>query len=790
MENRIVEKGIKVDFHIHSIGSKFKDDSRVQSLTKGNINILIDKLNENEVNMCAITDHDNFEYDIYKALKKEEGKGSIQKVLPGVEFSVLFEEKVIHIIVIFDDSDESKLEKIKDILLHNDKPCYDDTTKEAYSEQKFLQMIKEIGLSNIMIAHQKGSLSTQKKPRKNDVLSLGEEKFGELIFVDYFDSFEFKTRKNEIFNKHYIEANKEKFKKNDIRFITGSDCHDWNAYPEEENFKYTYLKCLPTFKGVSMAVTNYTRIKYVNSFFTASKNILENIELKIDNVNKKIELSKGINVIIGDNSIGKSLLIHKLTGYKFLTTNKTSMKKSYDDYLKKNNIEIKTKILDKMLYEFDKQGGIREKFEQRKLNGTEFLNKYFPISPNVIGEKQKVLQEIDKLIDYLKNKKEIKNYEKNINKFEIYIRNENSNSLTFKNIDLNFNEKLSDYKALLENYTFIIEKINEILEKKEILDAADVRSILKYKNKFEELSEKYNTVKTNVEKEIVKVNAINDVMRIVENKLENTKTDEDKKFGIFVAAKSKLIENISQLLKLKSSMIKYVPKVDEKILEISSNIIGEYNFITKTNISQISNEYILEKIRQPFKKKFQNISIEQIDIDELEEKLLELSEEDTLNIIEGYRNKIIQNIEEEFKFKNAIISKEEKDLTKEMSAGFNSKIYFQILAYQDKAEGIYIIDQPEDDISPTAIKNFLLDDFKEMSKHRQVIIITHNPQFIVNLDVDNVIFISKSDGKINIDYGSLEYEDSTVNILDIISKNIDGGIDTINERWKRYEKNI
>ena len=48
-------------------------------------------------------------------------------------------------------------------------------------------------------------------------------------------------------------------------------------------------------------------------------------------------------------------------------------------------------------------------------------------------------------------------------------------------------------------------------------------------------------------------------------------------------------------------------------------------------------------------------------------------------LLDELRNKIIQNIEEDFRFKNAIISKEEKDLTKEMSAGFNSKIYFQIL---------------------------------------------------------------------------------------------------------------
>ena len=213
--------------------------------------------------------------------------------MPGVEFSVVFEDKVIHIIVVFDDTQEEKLKDIQKILFNGkNSPDYDDTDKQAYTEKRFLEIIKKIDLSNIMIAHQKGTLSSEKKARKNDVLSLGKEKLEELVFVDYFDSFEFKDRKNEIFNKNYLEKNKQKFKKNDIRFITGSDCHDWNNYPEDDDFKYTYLKCLPTFRGVSMAVTNYTRIKYVNSFFAASNKVIENIELTVDGDKKQIELSK------------------------------------------------------------------------------------------------------------------------------------------------------------------------------------------------------------------------------------------------------------------------------------------------------------------------------------------------------------------------------------------------------------------------------------------------------------------------------------------------------------------
>ena len=50
--------------------------------------------------------------------------------------------------------------------------------------------------------------------------------------------------------------------------------------------------------------------------------------------------------IIGDNSIGKSLLLHKMTNYKnLLMDNKTKIQEGYEKYLEKNNIGINTCLL-------------------------------------------------------------------------------------------------------------------------------------------------------------------------------------------------------------------------------------------------------------------------------------------------------------------------------------------------------------------------------------------------------------------------------------------------------------
>ena len=37
-------------------------------------------------------------------------------------------------------------------------------------------------------------------------------------------------------------------------------------------------------------------------------------------------------------------------------------------------------------------------------------------------------------------------------------------------------------------------------------------------------------------------------------------------------------------------------------------------------------------------------------------------------------------------------------------------------------------------------------------------------------------------------YGALEYIDDEVNILDEVANTLDGGVEVIRKRWKRYDK--
>ena len=782
----IVETGMKIDLHIHSKASSAKDGAKVKNNTKENLPLLVGKLNDNEVNICAITDHDVFSYELYSELKKAEIEdNTIKKVLPGVEFSVQFSLdnsiSPIHIIAIFSDLDDEKVKKIAEILDINN-----PSTGGAYSEEEFLSILREIDIDTILIAHQKNSLSSQ-KPRKNDANSLGNAKFLEFVYTDYFEAFEFKNKRNEILNKAFLTtSNLEE----SLRFITGTDCHDWSCYPAEDlsdkmtDFPYTYAKCLPTFKGLVMAITDYSRLKTVNSFFNGSQQYVKKMSLKVENTIFDVPLSQGINVIIGDNSIGKSLLLHALTNFEKPGAMKlpAKTKSGYMKYIQKNKLEIMSKIPIEGIFCFDMQGEVRAKFEENKLNASDFLREYFPPPVNSRVYRNAVENEIKRMIQYLKKKFDIESQINKLNVFEIPIIETAPESLTYI-------QNLRKSKQKTEKQVAVFSKINEIVNELEELLKLDIGKsdseyILSTIQLFKVMKEKYNRKIKCIESENEKVEKVAKAIAGVAEKHKKTVTDNQKTYSSFSEKTDNLIEQIVDLLKKRKRLSGYKPQLLEKHIRPNSSKIFDYEFISKLNIERIDTDYTNALVNSTLKIR------KKIDWDTITEPVLKnslLKYDESIPVLEFFELKIKERLDKDFENTNAIIF-QGMDKYEEMSSGLDAKIYFDLLSYEVTRSGVYIIDQPEDNISQSAIRNYLLSRFKTMGENRQIIMVTHNPQFIVNLDIDNLVFISKKDGKIKIQSGALEYACTEYNVLDIVAQNIDGGLETIQKRWKRYDK--
>jgi hypothetical protein len=99
-----------------------------------------------------------------------------------------------------------------------------------------------------------------------------------------------------------------------------------------------------------------------------------------------------------------------------------------------------------------------------------------------------------------------------------------------------------------------------------------------------------------------------------------------------------------------------------------------------------------------------------------------------------------------------------------------------------------LIDQPEENLDPKSVFDDLVPHFREARKRRQIIIVTHNANLVVNTDADQVIVAScepAEQGQLPfIDYatGSLENPDIRAAVCDIL----EGGERAFLERERRY----
>ena len=796
---KIVEKGLKIDLHIHSSASKAKDGALVCDGTTDNLHELIERLVSNEVDVFSITDHDCFSQPIYQAAKKFEIEGKVKKVLPGVEFSVGMvdddkKEKLIHVIAIFDDSSDSGIDRLAKALPVDAIP-YDDVTNERFSSEGLCNVLDKIGLNAVLIAHQKNSENSA-HPQAQDLSSLGQDRFRELINIEYFDSLEYKSEKRAIYHTLFKkEWNEEDYER--VRFITGSDCHQWSAYPKrssdstDSDMQYTYIKSLPTFKGLVMAITDDSRIGKSANFYSSIKKFQKSIDLEIDGKDVSIPLSPGVNAIIGDNSIGKSMILHAMTNYCNLDNTHNipdTRKKDYEKCLSENHMKVKT-LIDSEDFSFDSQGDIRFHFENKNF-ATTFLHGKGPEPTPSTEYVNFINNNLEGFYTSLQTKFEFDDILAKLQSLTICEAPSNYQICSASKCQQNYIDgyKTKNLKRIISSFKTLVDTTGTLITL--LTDESDKKALSDYLVSLKSLQTKYTDRQSKEERLtniLVAINAGIDGYNALEDGLQTTA---EKDYQSFQDTEGKLISDIARLCLLKSNIGKYDFSIETPYpISFSHNDYGDISLTARfvCKITQIDNNYLHSLIMSVLQKgsDFPDTSV--IKEKELTDKIKDANQENGKSGLALLKAKVTKQIQADFQTEEQIC-KNGSDCTQDYSSGFNASEYFHILSSDDNGK-IYIVDQPEDDVSQPGIAHEVVPDLRRMRKKHQIILVTHNPQFVMNLDADNVIFLSKKDQHFLIQSGALEYEDKDYDILKIIEDNLDGGEESIKKRWKRYDKN-
>ena len=762
------EETITIDLHIHSYASFYKDGSIVDNSKIENIDVLLNALERNNINMFAITDHNRFDYKLYAKLKEKIKESNVvKKNLPGIEFDVQLDENLskCHIIAIFDDSDLNKLQQIPTII----KDYKELSKNESYNMNQFETLIKKIGLKTVLIVHQKQSLDN--KTGKTESLSAACEDPSFFLKTCYIDSLEFGDNRTEGIVKNSLNTLNLSFP-----LITGSDCHDWNSYPYRDrnkkiSRKFTSLKCLPTFKGLLMSISSFNtranRNKNSNQYFFRNINIGE----------QSYPLVNGINAIIGDNGAGKSMLLNLLCNGKInhydrlikevklsFDYNRSDFQKNYINYILQGEINDKVKNGKLFSETSNYYNDIPTKslFSSNINNYFSNLHKYVMQNISTAESKNKLKNKIINILP-IKGSFYLPNIDSNIELIDLSESSERKNNL---------NTIISELKREFEiNKDYYRELM---LEEKIDISIKELDDIYKIVESNYLVNEKCNVVRSIITKHL----------NNYDTSLSMRRTSDETEKNQLLNSYSDFRKSIIDFIKLKNKDNPF-PEFPKAINGVSTKLNGGYEF-TKRAIyhdRDLEDEFYKFCFNNDYSSK--NIIKK---IDTREEYIKALKNCSSLNEIEKYKIQKIQGFINEYSKESTYISEVKFNRSIGNTPGEIALVYYKFqIQEQESNFCVLAIDQPEDDINPKRIKEFLLKFLGNIRDKKQVLIVTHNPMLVVNLDVDNVVYMNKINNKLDIKYGALEY-DEDYSILDLIKDNLDGGYSAIEGRLKKYDK--
>lgn len=118
----------------------------------------------------------------------------------------------------------------------------------------------------------------------------------------------------------------------------------------------------------------------------------------------------------------------------------------------------------------------------------------------------------------------------------------------------------------------------------------------------------------------------------------------------------------------------------------------------------------------------------------------------------------------------------------QLSVGMRGTFYVCLKLATDPFTKPFVFDQPEDDLDNEFIMGSLVPIFKKIKKYRQVIIVTHNANLVVNADAEQVVVAKNEDEVLSYESGAIE----NLIIKEQICNILEGGESAFTMREKKY----
>ncbi len=585
--------------------------------------------------------------------------------------------------------------------------------------------------------------------------------------------------------QHAIDFLKEFDRGNKVSIISFSDSNNFEKLEKYLNNPKQYFHSLPSFEGLRMAGTDCRRISFEKDEYNVDDDSKFIGKVTINNSNA-IYFSRKLNSVIGGRGNGKSLLIDGLADYVKHSELSNRLPKNRLEYLKTLNIKVfdlNGNDLKNHAFNFDyfNQGFAIKIFENNNDTiGISYFKERFDQLKTFDIEETKSNIRLCAFFE-LETKDELENISRLDNKI-ILISNEIN--------DVKFSQSIKEINTI--EYNSNCGLYGDLVKKKVIPNQ------IKDSPKIKE--EVLNLQKVILDETFIyNKNAIeNNFLYVVKNKYKN-------ELNMISKAKKEKNESLSLFEKhFTNSWIDINNRVKciNAILNASTMNFNESCSVETAGFEARKFEFKREIICENLLKYLFRIFDEYFDARKLNDNNISKRNFDNLyEMIEIYcsypeiylqESKHIEDLDEElFHLKSLKVNIDECILVKDggkiinlknVSPGTRANYLLEYIVFNETSKPL-LIDQPEDNIDNATIFNQLTKWFNSLKQRRQVIVVTHDANIVVNSDSENVIICQQTeDNHFEYNYGALEYADN----LDKVSKILDGGREAIERRLLKY----
>lgn len=530
---KIGTRWMRTDFHLHTISDK---EYQYEGDTDYFVSSYIERLVEEQIQVAAITNHNKFNLEEYKALSKTAIKKDII-IFPGVELSVKEGRSGIHCLIIFDPEEWISGNKDKINIFLDQVFAGDFNRENANSTCKYglIEVLEILNIYNnnylVIMAHVDDNKGFFKELNWDRIGELASEKIFQQKVLGYQKA---RTKNN-------LKLAKDKVGY-DIAQVEGSDCKSHEDIGKGDK---SYIKMgTKDFTSLVLALkdTNYRISKHIPDTGNGYIKSIEYVGGKFDG--EKIYLSKELNSLIGIRGSGKSSIIETIryaldinpssdkdykqniiefilgSGGKVILSVVDRVGKEYiisrifneephiyDKNGKDLNIQINSIINNPMYFGQKDLSSTDDNYEMNLIDKMVNIDKHSN-NENLI-EKNKLLKEtFDKLFENEKLADDIESYKGQLSDIthKINIFDENGVSKKLEE-QVNYQLDLNNFTRILENASNLSEQIEEILESVEAKYFLENNKIdFKIKSDF---LNKVNEQLENIRTEIIKIDATN-----------------------------------------------------------------------------------------------------------------------------------------------------------------------------------------------------------------------------------------------------------------------------------------